>query len=293
MAALPRIPRPPAELFGDDIAAASSPAAPDDPDRTRAARVADLLAWATSGIADLRLAAAAVLGAVVVAAVGWSILAGGGSPAEDRLPVATPALPTSTPGAAPVAQVGAEPGTAAPGGAASGASAGDDTGDGHDEPDGAPEEVVVHVAGAVLQPGLHHLASPARVQDAVAAAGGLAPDADGDRVNLAAPLADGARVYVPRVGVDVPPVDPSSVGGGGRADPASAASEGEPVEPVDLNTASATELEALPGVGPATAAAIVAHREQIGRFATVDELLDVRGIGEAKLAAVRDLVVVG
>lgn len=138
--------------------------------------------------------------------------------------------------------------------------------------------VVVHVAGAVAVPGVHRLPPGTRVIDAVEASGGLTPDADAGAVNLAAALVDGSQVYVPRIG-EVPPGPPASAGGRGEAS-----------GPVDLNTADATLLETLPGVGPATAAAIVDHRERHGPFATVEGLLEVRGIGEAKLEALRDLV---
>jgi competence protein ComEA len=120
------------------------------------------------------------------------------------------------------------------------------------------------------------------VADAIATAGGLAADADGARLNLAAPLVDGERVYVLRLGEVAPPpvAGPSGASGGPAA----------PAGPLDLNTADEAALDGLPGIGPATAAAIVAHRAQIGRFTSVDQLLDVRGIGEAKLDAIRDLV---
>jgi competence protein ComEA len=146
-----------------------------------------------------------------------------------------------------------------------------------------PVEIVVHVAGAVAVPGVHRLATDARVADAVLAAGGLAPDAHTDAINLAAPVRDGDRVYVPRVsdGVVVP------VGVTGGTGPASA---GESAGPVSINEAGVDELDALPGVGPATAAAIVAHREANGPFASIDSLGDVRGIGPAKLEAIRPLV---
>jgi competence protein ComEA len=143
--------------------------------------------------------------------------------------------------------------------------------------------VVVHVAGAVARPGLVRLPGGARVADAVDAAGGLRPDADLDRLNLAAPLSDGQRVWVPIVGQDAPrEVDP------GGASPG-AGTSGAPAI-VDLNTATASELESLPGVGPATAQAILEQRRRVGRFRSVDDLLDVRGIGPSKLAALRDRV---
>lgn len=140
-----------------------------------------------------------------------------------------------------------------------------------------PGPVVVHVAGAVMSPGVQRLPAGARVIDAVDAAGGLRPDADAGRVNLAAELTDGSQVYVPAVGEAVP-VGASAGGGvddGGL---------------VDVNTADAGALERLPGVGPATAAAIIEHRERNGPFASIEGLLEVRGIGEAKLAQLRDLV---
>ena len=147
----------------------------------------------------------------------------------------------------------------------------------------APSALVVHVAGSVMAPGVHELPAGARVVDAIEAAGGLAPNADGARINLAAPLVDGARVYVPKVGEEPPPVAVGEVGG----DPSSGTAG-----PVNLNNADAAALEALPGVGPATAAAILEHREKVGAFTSVDQLLDVPGIGEAKLDALRDLVTV-
>jgi competence protein ComEA len=146
-----------------------------------------------------------------------------------------------------------------------------------------PVALVVHVAGAVLQPGVHRVPEGGRVVDAIDAAGGLASTADATRLNLAAPLADGERVYVPVVGEEPPAV----VGPGGPATGGDA-----PSGPVNLNTADAAALDALPGVGPATAAAIIEHREAVGGFTSVDQLLDVRGIGEAKLEQLRPLVTV-
>lgn len=141
--------------------------------------------------------------------------------------------------------------------------------------------IVVYVAGSVAVPGIYRLAASARVNDAVLAAGGADADADLGVVNLAAAVHDGERVYVPEVGEAIPPAI--------EAAPAAGTS---PSEPVNINSATADQLDVLPGVGPATAAAIVAHRLQHGPFQTVEQLGDVRGIGPAKLDALRGLVTV-
>lgn len=153
-----------------------------------------------------------------------------------------------------------------------------------------PEEVVVHAAGAVVAPGLHRLPAGARVADLLDAAGGPAPEADLDRVNLAAPLADGERVWFPRLGEEAPPEVAGSSGGDGAA--AAAAGGGAAAGPIDINTATAEQLAELPGVGPSIAAAIVRHREEVGPFRSVDDLLDVSGIGPARLEQLRGLVTV-
>jgi competence protein ComEA len=147
--------------------------------------------------------------------------------------------------------------------------------------------LVVHAAGAVAVPGVHRLPAGSRVEDLLAVAGGPAADADLDRVNLAAPVTDGQRVWIPRVGEATPPAVATG-------SPAATGTEagGEPDGPIDLNTATAEQLDTLPGVGPATAAAIIEHRERHGPFRAVDDLLDVPGIGDAKLAQLRDLVTV-
>lgn len=133
--------------------------------------------------------------------------------------------------------------------------------------------LVVDVAGAVRRPGLYRLRPGARVADAVARAGGLTRRADRTAVNLAAPLADGEQVLV---------VERGSGGAGGTAGATG---------PVSLSAATAEQLDALPGIGPATAAKIVAYRREHGPFRSVDELDAVPGIGAGKLADLKGLVV--
>ncbi|MCU1362099.1 MAG: comEA [Ilumatobacteraceae bacterium] len=153
--------------------------------------------------------------------------------------------------------------------------------------------IVVHVAGHVVAPGVYTLVPGARVVDAVHMAGGATSSAQPDAINLAQPLHDGDRVYVP--GVDdasgVPAGVTSSLGTATVGATGSGA-DAVPVGPVDLNSATVEQLDALPGVGPSTAAAIVAHREANGPFASVDDLDSVRGIGPTKLDALRGLVTV-
>lgn len=181
-------------------------------------------------------------------------------------------------------------------------SAGSDPGGGAQPGDDVVDELLVHAAGAVVTPGVHRLPPGARIGDLVAAAGGLAADADADRLNLAEPLRDGVRVYVPRRGeTETPspqgidgPSAPTPSGGGGPGSPP-AGSPGSPGSsggsgPLDLNSATLDQLVELPGIGPATAQAILSHRDQHGPFGSVDELLEVRGIGPAKLEQLRTLV---
>lgn len=154
--------------------------------------------------------------------------------------------------------------------------------------------VVVSVVGLVKTPGLVTLTPGARVADAVSAAGGAVEGADDVGLNLARRLADGEQVVV---GLAAPPGGPaalgSSVGGAGAAGAAKnapASGSAAPSGPLDLNTATAEQLDALPGVGPVTAAAIVAWRDKNGAFTSVDQLGDVDGIGPARLEKLRALV---
>ena len=141
--------------------------------------------------------------------------------------------------------------------------------------------VVVSVVGSVARPGLVTLPQGARVADAVAAAGGLLPDTDPAAVNLAAVVSDGQQVAVGIPGAGV---------AGGTADDGSGAVTG--AGPVDLNTATAADLDALPGIGPVLAQRMVEHRERNGPFRSVEQLDDVPGIGPATYAELAELVAV-
>ncbi len=194
------------------------------------------------GIRGRRLLAAALLGVLVVA-VAWRHAAS--APASAPLRVA-PVVPS------------ASPPRAGPGAAAA-------------------RQLVVDVAGAVRRPGLVRLREGDRVADAIARAGGLARGAERTAVNLAAPVADGQQVLVPRRGGG------AVAAGSGSAAPA-------PSGPVSLSSATVEQLDALPGVGPVTAQKIVAYRQEHGAFRSVDELDAVPGIGPARLADLRELV---
>src|SRR5919109_5591558 len=140
--------------------------------------------------------------------------------------------------------------------------------------------VVVHVVGAVRSPGLYRLEQGSRIADAVARAGGATPKAQLAQVNLAAPLADGEQVVVPRRGAP-----------GADLPAGSAGATGAPSAPVQLSTATLEQLDSLPGIGPATAQKILDYRAKHGAFSSVDELDAVPGIGPKRLDQLRDLVV--
>ncbi len=228
----------------------------DDPDGLRPEpppSLTDLVDDLRSRI-QLRQVVGGAVVLVVAGLVAWWLLRPGPPPPELSLPLARPATTATV-----------APSTSAP-------------------------DLAVHVTGEVTVPGVYRLGPGALVQDALAAAGGPSPTADLERLNLAAPLADGMQVWVPGADEDPPsvvgPTGPSSAGdpGGPTGD--------DPTAPVDLNAATAADLERLPGVGPATAGAILAHRDEQGPFVSVDDLIEVRGIGPAKLEAIRPLVVV-
>ncbi len=216
------------------------------------------------GVTRLAVTALAVL---AVGAGGFWLLRSPAATIESALPYASRGGPTaaisSSTSTAPVAGVAVASSTSVPSPA-----------------------LIVYVAGAVLSPGVYQVPGNARVQQAVLAAGGAVADADLDAMNLAAFLRDGDRVYVPHKGAAVPAV----VGATSGAPSAGTSGSGQTTAPIDLNRAGAEELDALPGVGPATAAAIVTYRERSGPFASIDDLLKVPGIGPAKVEALRLLV---
>lgn len=267
---IPGMPPSAADLAWDDGPLDGS----DAPPRARARE------WLAATPAEVR--GAAVLLALALAATAWFGL---GALRRDRADP-PPVDLTDAAGVGPT--VGAD-GTLAPGAP---------TGPPGTLPDLAAGEVdasvgpVVHVTGAVLRPGLVRLAPGARVGDAVEAAGGLTADADPVRVNLARPVSDGEQVHVLRVG-EVPPDLAAPVGSSAGAGGAAGATGGTTADGrIDLNRATADELTALPGIGPAKAAAIVAHRERNGPFAAPGDVRQVTGIGEATFQRIADLITV-
>jgi competence protein ComEA len=143
----------------------------------------------------------------------------------------------------------------------------------------ASKTIVVDVVGAVSRPGLYHLPSGARVADAVARAGGLTRKAERMAVNLAAPVADGEQVLVAARGPAGAVASPAGSPAGGAT------------SPVSLSTATAEQLDTLPGVGPVTAQKIIAYRQQNGPFTSVEALDAIPGIGPARIADLKGLVV--
>ncbi|MFI5715987.1 ComEA family DNA-binding protein [Nocardia sp. NPDC051750] len=203
---------------------------------------------------------------------------------ERPVPQPVPPLPAAHPAALPAAVP--EPGTPPDGP--------------NPEPGPAqpPAELVVSVVGLVHRSGLVRLPPGARVADAIAAAGGARNGADLAGLNLAQRLADGDQVRVGAGDPALPPAGSATVSGGtatgGTPGSASSAASAPAAAgtPVDLNTATEADLDALPGVGPVTAKAIIAWRETNGRFTAIEQLSEVDGIGPARLARLRELVTV-
>lgn len=141
--------------------------------------------------------------------------------------------------------------------------------------DSTPTELVpVHVSGWVVSPGVVWVSEGSLVSEAISAAGGARPGADFDLINLAQQVFEGDQIEVTQRGADY--------------GSASNANSGDGL--VDINRADASELQTLPGVGPVLAANIISHRDSVARFETIEDLLDVPGIGETRLASIRDLI---
>ena len=231
------------------------------------------LGSAQTGLVLVIVAAGLVLSA-------WWLLRAGGSGEGGAAParpsvsaITSPSAPIATPGAGVSAGAGQAAGGSPSGGSAPGTQA---------SPAAGADQIVVDVAGKVRHPGIAVLPAGARVVDAVRAAGGVKPGVDRSTVNLARLLTDGEQVLI-----GVGPTGPAPAG----ASPAPAGSAGAgPGALVDVNTADQAALETLPGVGPVTAQAILQWRTEHGAFTSVDELLEVSGIGDATLAKIAPYV---
>ncbi len=255
----------------DDIPRSDGPAQRDDVDHVPRpdppARLDERIRSWIEWLGPARLVTSSIA-VIVVCLGGWWLLRSPVPPAESALPRATVSAAATT----------SLPLVTLPTPSRAGASAGTLP---------SSSVVIVHVAGSVVRPGVYELPSTGRVVAAVEAAGGATAEADTSQLNLASPLVDGSRIYVPAVGEEVAPlVVPSGTAVGGNE--ANGAAIGGVV--LDVNTATADELDELPGVGPATASAIVTERDRNGPFVSIDDLERVPGIGPAKLAAMRDLV---
>ena len=149
-------------------------------------------------------------------------------------------------------------------------------------------EVYVDVDGAVVSPGVYRLKEGARVSQAIDAAGGLTAEADVTGLNRASKVADGQKIYVPKVG------EQQTVTAGGGADGGAVVTSGanDAAGLVNINTASVAELQTLSGIGPSMAQSIIDERTKNGPFASVDDLMRVSGIGEKKLAKIKDCICV-
>jgi competence protein ComEA len=153
--------------------------------------------------------------------------------------------------------------------------------------------LVLHVTGAVVQPGVYSLPDGSRVADALQAAGGLLPESDAEPLNLAAVVQDGERIWVPWKLETKIPDQPGDGGGLAPESNLTSPSPPDPAFPVNINNATQIELESLPGVGPVIAERIIAYRQEHGPFTKIDELQQVPGIGPATFEKLKDLITVG
>jgi competence protein ComEA len=225
------------------------------------------------GVTSVHVLVVALVALACVAAGAWLLVRSRPQPVTPpRVPVAAPltAAPSSAGIGASTALPGTATGTATPTSPAP----------------GQPTVLVVDVAGKVRTPGIVELPLGSRVVDALAAAGGARPDVRLSGLNLARPLVDGEQLLVGIRPARLPSAAPPVVAGPTTAGPTA------PAALVDLNSATQEQLETLPGIGPVTALAILSWRDENGGFTSVDELLEVSGIGDVTLAEIRSLVTV-
>ena len=156
----------------------------------------------------------------------------------------------------------------------------------------AQPEIVVHVMGAVKSPGVYHLSTDARVHEAIEKAGGKTDQADLHSLNLAAKMRDGEQIYVPEIRQtpDVGQTIPTSSSSAAPPQPSVRRSASSDGSRININTATFQELQTLRGIGPTMAQRIIEYRQTSGRFATVDDLTNVKGVGEKTLEKIRDSI---
>ena len=146
-----------------------------------------------------------------------------------------------------------------------------------------PEKIIIHISGAVINPGIIKLQAGERIADAIEKAGGCTQEADLKNVNLAYVVQDGTKIYIPSIGEESENIIETNAGSGVLAD-------GKENVKVNINTASLIELQEIPGVGETTAQKIIDYREKNGKFTNVEDLKNVSGIGDAKFANMEQYV---
>ncbi len=160
------------------------------------------------------------------------------------------------------------------------------------EPAPTKAPIEVHVVGAVVRPGLYKLPEGSRIQDAINAAGGLLSETDANSLNLAAKVEDGQQLQIGSgAGLSAGPTQPG--GAPFTVIQTQPATGGTSTDLININTATATQLESLPGIGPTTAQNIINYRTQHGQFATIEDIMNVPGIGPATFDSIQNLITVG
>jgi competence protein ComEA len=157
----------------------------------------------------------------------------------------------------------------------------------HLSPPPSPAPIIVHLVGAVLNPGVYSLSPGSRLKDAIEIAGGLLPEADTDKLNLAASLVDGSQIVVPTL----PPAQPTVETASRSGDIPLLITETDHL--VNINTATQAELESLPWIGPALAQGIIAYREANGPFESIEDIIEVYGIGPSIFENIKNLITTG